>query len=128
MIIPCFRCGKQIDTPDSFNADYVIASDIVVIEPREVLIALKHNQATLEKVAKMKELNLDGSLKYPNLSIPDNEYDEVEIPSFQASKAIGEDLVKVIVEIRDKDIQKTGVICPDCYKPTDTVIWGIHKK
>ena len=127
MIIPCFRCGKQIDTPDSFNADYVIASDIVVIEPREVLIALKHNRATLEKAAKMKELNLDGSLKYPDLFISDNEYDEVEIPSFQANKAVGEDLVKVIAEIRDKDIQKTGIICPECYRDTDFVIWGVHK-
>ena len=24
-------------------------------------------------------------------------------------------------------IQKTGIICPDCYKDTDFVIWGIHK-
>ena len=127
MLIPCFRCGKQIDTPASSNADYVIASDIVVIEPREVLIALKHNRATLEKAAKMKELNLDGSLKYPDLFISDNEYDEVEIPSFQANKAIGEDLVKVIAEIRDKDIQKTGIICPECYRDTDFVIWGVHK-
>lgn len=26
------------------------------------------------------------------------------------------------------EIQKTGVCCPDCYKDTDTVIWGVHKK
>lgn len=53
MKIPCFRCDKEIDTPDASNADYIIAPDTVD--------------------------------------------------------------------------RKTGIICPDCYKPTDTVIWGVHK-
>lgn len=65
MIIPCFRCGKEIDAPNASNADYVVAED------------------TIETVIE------DG------------------LP---------------------KDIQKTGVICPDCYKDTDKVIWGVHKK
>lgn len=65
MIIPCFRCNKEIDTPDSSNADYIMAED------------------TMETIIE------DG------------------LP---------------------KDIQKTGVICPNCYKDTDFVIWGVHKK
>lgn len=65
MIIPCFRCCKEINTPDAANADYIMAEDTI--------------ETTIE----------DG------------------IP---------------------KDTQKTGVICPDCYKPTDFVIWGVHKK
>lgn len=65
MKIPCFRCGKEIDTPNSSSADYIIAGD------------------TIETV---------------------------------------------IEEGLPKDIQKTGVICHDCYKPTDFVIWGIHKE
>lgn len=32
MIIKCFRCGKEIDTPDNSNADYVIGKDMVVKE------------------------------------------------------------------------------------------------
>ena len=24
--------------------------------------------------------------------------------------------------------QKTAVVCPKCYKPTDIVLWGVHKK
>lgn len=115
MIIPCFRCKKKIDTPDAPNADYIIAEDTIVREPREVFIALKHNQVTLAKQAEMAEID-------------DSEYDAVEIPNVEAAKAIGEDLVKVIVEVREKDIQKTGVICPKCYRPTDFVIWGVHKK
>jgi hypothetical protein len=127
MIIPCFRCGKAINTPDGTNADYVVGSDMVAREPREVLVALKHNQATLAKEAKRKETNPDGSLKYPELAIADSEYDAVEIPNIEVSKAIGEDLVKVIVEVREKDVQKTGIVCPDCYQDTDFVIWGVHK-
>ena len=136
MIIPCFRCQKQIDTPNASNADYIIAMDTVAKEPRETLVALKHNQDTLKKQVRMLETEIyllpDGSeskrIKYPNLTIADNEYDRVEVPSIQeARKNISEDLVKVIVEIQEKDIQKTGVVCPDCYKSTDTIIWGVHK-
>ncbi|GAI85808.1 unnamed protein product, partial [marine sediment metagenome] len=51
MIIKCFRCNKGIDTPNASNADYVTADDMIAKEPGEVLIALKHNQATLVKEA-----------------------------------------------------------------------------
>ena len=51
----CFRCGKEIDTPNSSNADYVIADDAI-----------------------------------------------------------------------DDGVQKTAIICPDCYTDTDKVIWGVH--
>ncbi len=117
MIIPCFRCGKEIDTPNASNADYITAPDTIVREPREVVIALKHNQATLAKLA-----------KNPDLELADGEYDAIEIPNLETSKAIGEDLAKVITEVREKDIQKTGIICPGCYRDTDFVIWGMHKK
>ena len=132
MIIKCFRCGKKIDPPNSSNADYVIAADMVVKEPRQVLIALKHNEASLAKEAMMKETlisTIEGeevtAPKHPDMTIADNEYDAVEIPFIEARDA---DTVKVLVETRQKDIQKTGVICPKCYKSTDTVVWGVHKK
>ncbi|GAI81548.1 unnamed protein product, partial [marine sediment metagenome] len=86
MIIPCFRCGKEIDTPNSSNADYVIAEDMIAKEPKEVLIALKHNQATLAKVAKIKSDKVaEGDLALPTedfirSKFEDNEYDAVEVP------------------------------------------------
>lgn len=127
MIINCFRCGKKLDTPNEKNADYVRAQDTIVKEPRGVLIALKHNEATLAKLAQMEEIDGEGNPKYPDVVVNDNEYDALEIPSIEASKSIGEGLVKVVAEIREKDIQKTGVICPDCHQDADFVIWGIHK-
>ncbi len=33
----------------------------------------------------------------------------------------------IVMEQVSRDTQKTGLICPDCYKPTDSVIWGVHK-
>jgi DNA-directed RNA polymerase subunit RPC12/RpoP len=66
MIIKCFRCSKEIDTPNAHNADYIMAEDTKVME-------------------------------------------------------IGEDGTPI-------EIQKAAIICPDCYKPTDTIIWGVHKK
>ena len=125
MIIPCFRCGKELNSPSAFNADYILASDTIVREPREVLVALKHNQKTLEKPANAKS----GGIETAILDIDDSEYDAVEVPSVtEAGRNFGDDLVKVIAQIKDKDIQKTGIICPDCYKPTDFVIWGPHKR
>ena len=96
---------------------------MIAKETRQVLFALNHNPATLAKQAKVSERNPDETRKYPDIVIADSEYDAIEIPNFEAS--VGS--VKVIVEARDKDIQKTGIICPDCYKPTDFVIWGKHK-
>lgn len=131
----CIRCGKRIDHPDASNADYIIASDTVVREPVNVLIAVKHNQATLAKGAKMKETEtavIDGTpttkLKYPDLKIDESEYAHVEVASIKvAERDFGEDLVKIKAEVKEKDIQKTGMICPGCHRPTDQVIWGVHK-
>ncbi len=63
MKIPCFRCGKEIDSPDNTDSDYITADD------------------TIETV------------------IEDGE---------------------------PKDVVKTAIICPGCYKPDDKIIWGIH--
>ncbi|MBA7588031.1 hypothetical protein ES708_30079 [subsurface metagenome] len=116
MIIKCFRCSKEIDTPNASNADYIMAEDTKETETRESLAALKHNQATLKKESRKKE-------------IMDDEYDAAVVASYEeAERNLGEDLVKVIVKPIEVEIQKTGIICPECCKPTDFVIWGVHKE
>lgn len=114
MIIKCFRCGKKIDSPGDKNADYVIAQDTIVREPGDILLALKHNTATRAKQAK-------------NLPIDDSEYDTPEVSNPKSARVFGKDLVKVVATVKDKDIQKTGIICTECHKPTDFLIWGVHK-
>ncbi len=115
MIIPCFRCGKQLDTPDASNADYVIATDTIVKELKGVLFALVETQATKDKKAVKEE-------------VLDSEYNTVELLDFKMPTTFGTDLVKVVEKQAEKDIQKTGVICPNCYQTSDFIIWGVHKK
>ena len=113
MIIKCFRCGTELNTPDDKNADYVIASDMISIEKRGIIIALKNTQETKDKKAQ-------------KLPITDDDYKKVIIPNFEASLAIPE-LEKVIISAEDIPIQKSAIICPNCYLPSDFVIWGVHK-
>lgn len=138
MKIPCFRCGKKIKDANPLNADYIIASDTLVREQRDVLIALKHNQNTLEKRGKLikdnTDINDEGDLFPPTEDFlrnqfADSEYDAVIVPNIRTAQDwFNSDLVKIIAETRRQDIQKTGLICHKCYKTTDTVIWGIHKE
>lgn len=55
MIIKCFRCEKEVNTPDNSNADYIIAQDTIVREPRECLFALQENEVTSAKRQKIAE-------------------------------------------------------------------------
>jgi DNA-directed RNA polymerase subunit M/transcription elongation factor TFIIS len=113
MIIKCFRCGKELHSPNDSNADYIMAEDTKVNEPRTVFIILKQTDETLNK-AKNAE------------PIDDSEYEAVESLTLDDNKSKG--AVKIKTEIRTVNIQKTGIICPDCYKDTDTIIWGVHKQ
>lgn len=138
MIIPCFRCRKEINTPDETNADYIIAPDMIVQERRPTLVSVPKTQEELDtEEASLKE-NLQAfksiidSYEKTDInpqSIPiEDIYGEVE--------AIEEELARGLVPNKSKpmrgkleNIQKSGIICPDCYKPdTDFVIWGVHKK
>ena len=114
MIRKCLRCNKGIDSPDDKNADYVIAADFITDELRDILYVLKHNAAT-----ELKEANKEY--------IDNSEYDWEEVPNVAASTMI-EKRVLVLAKQEMRSIQKTGIVCPDCYKPTDTLIWGVHKR
>ena len=111
----CNRCHKDINHPDDTNADYVISDDAIVVDEVEGLIALKETPDT-----KAKKL-IDSSVEFE-----DSEYDEEEIDSIEESENIP-DLHRVKVVKRMKPVQKTFIVCPDCYLPTDFVIWGVHK-
>ena len=118
MIIPCMRCGKELDSPNAANADYVMAEDTIVKEDREVLVAVLKDRPRI--------LGTDD----PHLLSPDIIPGNIEEVSSlkEAQERFGDDLVRCEVRQIEKDIQKTGIICPDCYKDNDLVTWGVHKK
>ena len=139
MIIKCFRCGKGINSPDDTNANYIMAKDTIVKEERDVFITLKHNKQTLKKQAERKALDKKLASKrlkdkerlvllarLAKTEIMDTDYTRVKHTDPDiANKEKG--LFKVLVDKEKQSIQKTGIICPDCYKKTDFIIWGIAK-
>lgn len=127
MIIPCFRCGKEINTPDASNADYIIAEDTLTEELRDVLIAVQFTEEAKGAMDEIKSLEA-AALKVPDeLRLRASQRARTVVPSVEAAKELP-DLERVEVERRLVAVQKTGIICPGCYRDTDTVIWGVHKE
>ena len=96
----CIRCNKDLGQADNSNADYVIANEFIVKEKREQMYAVTDGDK-VELFTPIKQTT-----------------DSLLIPGVK----------RVEAKIEDVDVQKTGVVCPDCYKETDVLIWGIHKR
>lgn len=124
MLIKCFRCYNLIDTPDASNAYYVRADDMIVDELRDVYTAVKDNEYTLETIQKILLVDAEGKPLYPDLVIKETDYTRIHYSSF--SDVHGDRLVRVEVTKEATPVQKTGVVCPDCYLETDDVIWGME--
>ena len=97
----CIRCNKDLGQADNTNADYVIADEFIVPEKREQFYAVTKENGK-ESFTPIKQTT-----------------DSLLIP----------DVKRIEVKIENVDIQKTGLVCPDCYdEMTDTLIWGLHKR
>ena len=96
----CIRCSKDLGHANSNNADYVMADEFIVPEKREQFYAVTKKGG--------KESFIPIKQTTDSLLIPD--------------------VKRIEVKIEDATIQKTGIVCPDCYQETDFIIWGIHKK
>ena len=101
MIIQCFRCDGTIATPDDTNSDYIIADDLKTEELREVLWAV----------------------------IPDgkDKVRKIKVHSIKQGKKDNPTMTHVEATEEMEEVQKTGIVHPECYLPTDVVIWGVHK-
>ncbi len=113
MIIHCFRCGKPIETPNASNSDYITAEDTKAEEARECVVAIKHTKETLSKAEKAEVID-------------DSEYTVTPVSSFEEAK-MDVNTVRVEVRMLPAAVQKTGIICPDCHRVEDFIIWGVHK-
>lgn len=110
----CFRCGKGLIHPDDTNADYIIAVDTQAKETLRVYKVYFHNAVTIEKLNNKEPIDIE-------------EYDVEIVPNIEIAVADPR-FVRVEEVQQEVVVQKTGIICPDCYKPTDLLIWGVHKK
>lgn len=46
-----------------------------------------------------------------------------------ADYVMAADTLEISIEDgQPKDIHKTGLVCPDCWRPDDVVLWGVHKR
>jgi len=118
MIVPCFRCGKRIEGADSSNADYIVASDTVVNEEADIFVATVVTDKGKEL---LKQRSID-SLAVEDIA------EEVETYSIEEARNISPNVGHITVKKKVMPVQKTGIICPECYRETDFVIWGVHKK
>ena len=113
----CIRCHKDLillrikkdktvviqQVSDERNADYVIADEFTALEKREHLYAISEDVEGKEENVRTRVNRIEDSQTIDKLK-----------------------RVEVVVE--DEAVQKTGLICPECFNPaTDFVIWGIHK-
>jgi len=59
-------------------------------------------------------------------SIPVEKYEQVEVTDPNAE--IQKDEVAIVLRaVEDRDVQKTGLVCSDCTKDDDEIIWGPDK-
>ena len=126
MKIECFRCRKPINSPDASNADYVLAADMVSEELRDILVAVQSTEGAKEALAEIAELEAMGLKADEELRERSRERLRTIVSSSNEALALP-GLERVELERKSIPIQKTGVICPDCYEDTDFIIWGVHK-
>ena len=106
----CYRCGKKLERP--------------------VMVSIKGKKHTTPfheicDYVMAEDTKVDE--ERPFFYAIDSEEKEIEYAKPKDAELSPD---KVRIEVRQKltSVQKTGLVCPDCYKDTDYVIWGIHKK
>lgn len=58
-------------------------------------------------------------------SVPNSEFEHVEVddPHIVSQR---EDVARVYTQVEERDVQKTGLVCPDCVKDSDEIAWGVN--
>jgi len=116
-MVKCYRCGKEIPQPITANADYIIAKDTIVFEKREkVKLILTKRKTTKEGKVIVED------------KVETVEHPEIAHKIIEEHKKRGYDIDKLETVFVDEPVQKTAIICKDCYRDGDIVIWGYHKR
>lgn len=59
-------------------------------------------------------------------SVPMGKYDHVEVADPEIVKE-SEEVARVYTQYEEREVQKTGLVCPDCVKDDDQILWGPDK-
>jgi len=146
----CTRCGfDNYDEPIENNANYVQGADMVESRPNTVMFALKHTELTRtirDRLVDNWSMNItqanramaakndqylkkttesdDGTEQviFDHTDLSDDDFERVETNRPITPEEDAE-IVKTVEETAQKEVQKTGIVCPDCVKDTDVVIW-----
>ena len=151
----CSRCETELARPLPENAYYVTHTDFTSVEPTPVYIGIKLTPRVKQNVRALNRLlNISREEIAVNITHPDapetieytygrtesedgtitanikeapfsvDTFEEVEVESPQAVHD-DPDIVRVEQRIEEREVQKTGVVCPDCVKPDeDDIHWG----
>lgn len=150
----CSRCGEFLARPLPENAYYVTHSDFAEREPTTVFVGikltpkLKQHVDALDRILDLSRDEIAATITHPDA--PDrieytwgrteaddgtvtanilettfrmDAFEEVEVDSPQVVHG-DNDIVRVEERTEHREVQKTGVVCPDCRKTDDEVHWG----
>lgn len=122
MIIPCFRCDKKIDKPGLISVIVKDAKGEPILDSEgEIQRVTTYNADYV--IADDTKVMDDVEVIY---AVDKNDKRTQADTAPLARTLPGTVRVETVME--KGQVQKTGIICPDCYLPTDTVIWGAHKE
>lgn len=126
MLIPCYRCEKQIDTPRAGNAFYVISSDALVDMEVDVCVAVCHSKEALDAAKAIEE---DGDIaeetKASSIEAELEKYEKSGIEVKDNAEALNvAGYIRTEIRREARPVQKTAIVCLDCKKDDDQVIWG----
>lgn len=160
----CSRCDSLLERPHDKNANYILASDFIEEERREVHYAMVHTEETRRKVDDLSAhfpnrdwQQLAGEMASPEadddvklvvgtevvedenggrtetiqtrdetFSIPESEFRHFRIDDPNAVQH-DDDVAHTYTIIEPCECQKSALVCRDCLKNDDEIIWGADK-
>ena len=146
----CSRCEEQLTKPIRQNANYVIASDFAEPTEVETVYGLFHTEETRSELDRLcsefperdrqtlaaemanpdaeefRTVRTDGDEepREVEFSVPTEKFDWKEIDSANEVQ-VNDDCALSYHTVEERDVQKTGLVCPECAKDSDEVIWGV---
>jgi hypothetical protein len=133
----CYRCGEFLAEPVERNANYVRGDDTVETVEQEVLVERRHtdySRAIRERLQEEHGLNAaqanrvmarnDETYLRRGMAhdVTDEAFERVETNDPSAPE-VDPEVVRVDSETVEREQQRTGLVCPDCVRDADEVIW-----